>query len=130
MLTLQAEARNPKPTTLNPTTGVDSLWSNTPVLTLPGREFAGRVAAGLVTAVSPLQRNVMITRTSDDYAEVLRAIASSPNRLAKLQIDLDSLRRGGGGGGGGGGEGQDGGRNSEKSELLYIYNIKSLCTDF
>ena len=104
------------------------------MLTLPGREFAGRVAAGLVTAVSPLQRSVMITRTSDDYAEVLRAIASSPSRLAKLQIDLDSLRRGGGPGGGGGGEGGeeggDGGRNSEKSEPLYIYNIKPLCTDF
>ena len=118
------------------------------MLTLPGQEFAGRVAAGLVTAVSPLQRNVMITRTSDDYAEVLMAIASKPNRLAKLQIDLDSRRRGGGpgggggdggdggsggrggGGGGGGGEGGDGGRNSEKSEPLYIYNIKPLCTDF
>jgi len=101
------------------------------------------VAAGLVTAVSPLQRNVMISRTSDDYAEVLRAIASSPNRLAKLQMDLDALRRGGGPGGGGegrggggggggvgGGEGGGGGRNSEKSEPFCIYNVKPLCTDF
>ena len=44
------------------TTGVDALWSNTPILTTPGGEFSARVAAGLVTAVSPLQ--VLSTRVA------------------------------------------------------------------
>ena len=75
------------------TTGVDALWSNTPLLTMPGKEFTGRVAASLNAATSPMQLNVMVTRNEQDYRETLEALASSPHHIAVLKRDLDTVRR-------------------------------------
>jgi hypothetical protein len=74
-------------------TGVDALWSNTPLLTQPGGEFSARVAAGLLAGVSPRQFATTVTRNARDYAETLRALAAAPARIAALKRDLDLVRR-------------------------------------
>jgi predicted O-linked N-acetylglucosamine transferase (SPINDLY family) len=59
------------------TTASDSLWMGVPVLTVPGRSFAARVCASLVTAAGLAD---FVCATPQDY--VARAIALGQDRAA------------------------------------------------
>lgn len=54
------------------TTGGDVLWAGIPVVTLPGENFAQRVASGLVH--SARQGNVTVARSLSDYAKIVLAL--------------------------------------------------------
>jgi protein O-GlcNAc transferase len=54
------------------TTGGDVLWAGIPVVTLPGENFAQRVASGLVHSAG--FSNVMIARSMGDYTRLVLAL--------------------------------------------------------
>jgi protein O-GlcNAc transferase len=64
-------------------TAIDALWAGLPVVTCPGRTFAGRVGASLLQAVGLSE---LIARDLDEYA----AIAT---RLARDDAWRESIRR-------------------------------------
>jgi hypothetical protein len=72
------------------TTGMDMLWSGTPVLTLPGDTLASRVAASLVTALGVPQ---LITASLADYEEQAVALLTDVPRLRALQETVRRQRR-------------------------------------
>jgi predicted O-linked N-acetylglucosamine transferase (SPINDLY family) len=63
------------------TTASDALWAGTPVLTLEGKSFSGRVAASLLTNVRLPE---LITQSTDEY--VSRAIELANNRQKLISI--------------------------------------------
>ena len=67
------------------TTAADSLWMGVPVLTLPGRSFAARVCASLVTAAGVPDT---ICKDGDDYVAKAVALANDPAHLASLKQRL------------------------------------------
>ena len=67
------------------TTAADSLWMGVPVLTLPGRSFAARVCASLVTAAGVPET---ICTDGDDYVAKAVALANDPARMASLKQRL------------------------------------------
>ncbi len=71
------------------TTTTDCLWAGVPVITLPGRSFASRVAASLLRA-SGLEE--LIADDLDDYRELAMAIARDPGRLRRLSATLRDER--------------------------------------
>lgn len=83
------------------TTACDALWMGLPVVTCPGRGFAGRVATSLLTAAG---LSDLIAPTHADYEALALRLATDPVRLqacrarladrAALPIfDVDGLRR-------------------------------------
>ncbi|KAJ1495579.1 glycosyl transferase family 41-domain-containing protein [Baffinella frigidus] len=74
------------------TTGGDVLWAGIPVVTLPGENFAQRVAAGLLASAGAGLENTLIARTHDDYAALLLRLAARPNALAKIRSALEAAR--------------------------------------
>lgn len=71
------------------TTAVDALWMGLPVLTQVGRSFAGRVAASLLTRMDAPE---LITDSSAAYLSMALALATEPDRLAKLRAKLARQR--------------------------------------
>lgn len=71
------------------TTTSDALWAGLPVLTVPGRTFAARVAASLLRAVG-LDELIMPDLAS--YAATARALANDSARLAALRRKLHAVR--------------------------------------
>mmetsp|Transcript_34478 Transcript_34478/g.53827 ORF Transcript_34478/g.53827 Transcript_34478/m.53827 type:complete len:127 (+) Transcript_34478:531-911(+) len=67
------------------TTGGDVLWSGIPVLTLPGENFAQRVASGLVQSAG-LTR--LIARNFKDYQKMAVALAKNASKRRKLKEKL------------------------------------------
>ena len=67
------------------TTASDALWAGLPVLTRPGESFASRVAASLLTAIGLPE---LIASTPEDYEECAVALATDPDRLARLRQRL------------------------------------------
>ena len=67
------------------TTASDALWAGLPVLTTPGRAFAGRVAASLLTALGMTE---LIAATPEEYEAMAVALARDPSRLAALRARL------------------------------------------
>ena len=67
------------------TTAADSLWMGVPVVTLPGRSFAARVCASLVTAAGIPE---MICTDGDDYVAKAVALAKNPASLAVIKQKL------------------------------------------
>lgn len=63
------------------TTASDALWAGCPVLTLPGRTFASRVAASLLTT---LGLGELVCASADDY--VARAIALATDGAANRAL--------------------------------------------
>ena len=61
------------------TTASDALWAGLPLVTLPGRSFAARVAASLLTAMGLPE---LIAETPGDYERLALALATDPQRLA------------------------------------------------
>ena len=71
------------------TTGSDTLWAGLPIVTAKGNTFAGRVAASLLTNVGLPE---LITETLEDYEALALALATDPERLAKLRAKLARVR--------------------------------------
>ena len=67
------------------TTASDALWAGLPVLTCAGQSFAARVAASLLTAVGLPE---LITHSLPNYRDLALALASSPERLARMRQKL------------------------------------------
>jgi len=67
------------------TTGSDSLWMGTPMVTMLGATFAGRVGASLLTAVDLPE---LVTRSWAEYEDLALALALDPGRLADLRRRL------------------------------------------
>ena len=71
------------------TTASDALWAGLPVLTLPGRQFASRVGASLVSAMGMPE---MITKSAADYETRALELARDPDMLARLRGKLQRNR--------------------------------------
>ncbi|MGH8294094.1 MAG: tetratricopeptide repeat protein [Steroidobacteraceae bacterium] len=67
------------------TTGSDALWAGLPLLTCPGRAFAARVAASLLTAVGLPE---LIAPDPPAYERLAIDLAIRPERLAGLRQRL------------------------------------------
>jgi protein O-GlcNAc transferase len=72
------------------TTANDALWAGLPVLTRPGRAFAGRMAASLLTA---LDLPELISRTDDEYEATAVRLAQHPGELARVREKLTASGR-------------------------------------
>ncbi|MBI4367128.1 MAG: tetratricopeptide repeat protein, partial [Deltaproteobacteria bacterium] len=70
-------------------TAADALWAGLPVLTCKENNFAGRIAASLVTAAG-LQE--MATNSLAEYESKALELASQPEALARLRQKLRSKR--------------------------------------
>ncbi len=71
------------------TTASDALWVGLPVVTLPGRQFAARVAASLLGAVG-LQD--LAVPDAAAYESLVRDLAGNPERLSELRRHLAMAR--------------------------------------
>lgn len=71
------------------TTASDALWAGLPVLTLPGRQFAARVAASLLTAIDLPD---LIAETEAIYEATALALACDPARLTMVKARLAANR--------------------------------------
>jgi protein O-GlcNAc transferase len=67
------------------TTGSDALWAGVPLITLQGRTFPGRVAAGLVHAAGLAE---LVTQSRDDYEALAIKLATDPAALAAVKQKL------------------------------------------
>ena len=71
------------------TTAADALWMGVPVLTLPGRSFASRICASLVTAAG---LDDMVVATPDQYVAQAVAFGLDRDRLAAVRQRLVANR--------------------------------------
>lgn len=71
------------------TTASDALWMGVPVVTCRGKSFAGRVAAGLLTA---LECPELIAERMEEYEALALALAQDPARLRALKDKLAGKR--------------------------------------
>ena len=71
------------------TTASDALWAGLPVLTSLGNSFAGRVAAGLLTA---LDLPELITESLQDYEARALQLARAPGELSGLRARIQHAR--------------------------------------
>lgn len=74
------------------TTASDALWMGVPVLTLPGKSFAARVAASVIAA---LGREELIASDAADYVAKAVAMATEPRTHRRIRQDvIDSAATG------------------------------------
>jgi len=71
------------------TTAADALWMGVPVLTVPGRTFASRVCAGLVTAAGLPE---LVCKTPGEYAQRAIALGQDKAKVLALRSALDQGR--------------------------------------
>ena len=71
------------------TTASDALWAGLPVLTCPGRSFAGRVAGSLLQA---LDLRELVTPSMEAYERLALRLATDPVLLAGVRQKLTSNR--------------------------------------
>jgi len=71
------------------TTTSDALWAGTPVLTLTGNSFAGRVATSLLEAIEMPE---LITNTLQEYEDKAIDLAKNPHELVQLKKKLQAKR--------------------------------------
>lgn len=71
------------------TTASDALWAGLPLITLPGRSFAARVAASLLHAIGLPE---LIAETAADYEALALTLATDPARLADIRQRLAANR--------------------------------------
>lgn len=70
-------------------TASDALWAGLPVLTLPGRQFAARVGASLLSAIDMPE---LIASSAADYESRARDLACDTDALAALRSKLQRNR--------------------------------------
>jgi protein O-GlcNAc transferase len=71
------------------TTASDALWAGLPVLTQIGENFAGRVAASLLTAVGMPE---LIAQTPEQFESMAIKLATEPAKLAAIRAKLAQNR--------------------------------------
>ena len=71
------------------TTASEALWAGVPVLTVPGRTFASRVAASLVSACGLAE---LACTDAEHYVAFAAALANDPVALAGLKAHLETSR--------------------------------------
>jgi len=71
------------------TTASDALWCGVPVVAITGKSFAGRVAAGLLSAVGLPE---LTTDNLEDYEALILKLANDPKKLAELKAYLQNGR--------------------------------------
>lgn len=71
------------------TTASDALWAQLPVLTCPGKTFASRIAASILTAA---QLPELIATDRQDYERRAIELATSPDRLSQIRKKLAGIR--------------------------------------
>lgn len=71
------------------TTAADALWMGVPIVTIPGRTFASKVCAGLVTAAGLPE---LVCKTPAEYADLAIALGNDPARVAAMRKKLDEGR--------------------------------------
>jgi len=71
-------------------TAADALWAGVPIVTAPGRTFAGRVAASLLHAVGLTE---MITESLEAYETLALKLARDASALAAIKAKLAANRR-------------------------------------
>ena len=67
------------------TTASDALWAGLPILTCAGESFAGRVAAGILTA---LDLPELITFDAKTYEDRAVALATNPHEMEQIREKL------------------------------------------
>ena len=67
------------------TTAADALWTGLPVVTLPGRTMASRVAASLLQAAG---FGELVAQTQDEYRSLISSLVREPDRLAALKAEM------------------------------------------
>lgn len=72
------------------TTASDSLWAGTPVLTIQGNSFAGRVAMSLLEGVG---LGVLVAHNETEYIELATELAHNPSKLKSYKEALDVEKR-------------------------------------
>jgi predicted O-linked N-acetylglucosamine transferase (SPINDLY family) len=72
------------------TTTNDMLWAGVPVLTAPGRSFASRVGASLVTAAGLPE---LVARDGRDYVNIAIGLGTDRGRCAALKSNLVANRQ-------------------------------------
>lgn len=68
------------------TTGADTLWTGTPLITLASEQMRSRAGASMARALGV---TCFITRTLQDYEAVAVRLASSPTRLARAKRRME-----------------------------------------
>jgi predicted O-linked N-acetylglucosamine transferase (SPINDLY family) len=71
------------------TTASDALWAGLPVLTCPGRSFASRMGASLLSSAGLPE---LIAGSADDYVRIAVELATLPDRLNQLRGRLAAER--------------------------------------
>ena len=71
------------------TTASDALWAGLPVLTCTGEAFAARMAGSLLQAIGLA---ALITHNAEDYEALALELATSPEKLAVIKINLKKNR--------------------------------------
>jgi predicted O-linked N-acetylglucosamine transferase (SPINDLY family) len=66
----------------------DALWMGVPVVTLPGRTFAGRQSQSHLSAIGLPE---LIAATEDEYLAIIRSLGADRQRLGRLRADLRGL---------------------------------------
>src|SRR5262249_8752904 len=72
------------------TTASDALWAGVPLVTLPGKSFASRVAASLLEAAGLPE---LIAQTPEDYERLALTLANDPRKLLALKEKLAAARQ-------------------------------------
>jgi protein O-GlcNAc transferase len=72
------------------TTTSDALWVGVPVLTLPGRTFASRVAGSLLQAVGLPE---LIATTRAEYESLAVRLAADTREIGALRAKLEGVRQ-------------------------------------
>uniref|UniRef100_A0A6U4E2X8 protein O-GlcNAc transferase n=1 Tax=Phaeomonas parva TaxID=124430 RepID=A0A6U4E2X8_9STRA len=74
------------------TTGCDILWSGTPMLTLPGKKMATRVAQSLLHAAGPGFTEALVVGSLSEYEERAVELAMDTEKLFQLRLKLEDGR--------------------------------------
>jgi len=72
------------------TTASDALWAGVPVVTLPGEQFAARVAASIVSAAG---LNELVAVSIEDYFDKVLKIASDKKYRQDLRQKVEDARK-------------------------------------
>lgn len=72
------------------TTASDALWAGLPIVTLPGKQFAARVAASILAAAGLSE---LIAKDEDDYEAIALDLALDCSKIAALKAKVrDSVK--------------------------------------
>lgn len=67
------------------TTASDALWAGLPLVTLPGEQFAARVAASVLTAANMPE---LIAKSEEDYEAIALNLALNPEKAAAMRAKV------------------------------------------